>query len=155
MNAQQLQDSPVDRKVVLSGLWVTTMLVFAYVDIFGFWRADVIRGALEGEVPGPGFTIGQPFLVFTTLYVLVPALMVVVSLVAPARVNRLVQLVVAPLYVLTIVAACVGETWVYFLLGSAVEVVLLAVIAWVAWAWPRLAPYADEREAVPGSLVQG
>jgi hypothetical protein len=41
----ELQDSTVDTKVVLSGCWISTLFVFAYVDIFGFWRADVIDGA--------------------------------------------------------------------------------------------------------------
>ena len=58
---------PLDRRIVLSGLWVTMLFVFAYVDIFAFWRADVIKGALAGEVPGPGFAIGQTFLALTTL----------------------------------------------------------------------------------------
>ena len=39
-------DSGVNVKVVLSGLWVSMLFVFAYVDIFGFWRTDVINGAL-------------------------------------------------------------------------------------------------------------
>jgi hypothetical protein len=67
-----LQDSKVDEKVVLSGLWVSTLFVFAYVDIFGFWRADIIQGALAGEVPGVGFSINQRFLSLTTVYILVP-----------------------------------------------------------------------------------
>ena len=37
---------------------------------------------------------------------------------------------------LSIAVSCVGETWVYYLLGSAVEVVLLGVIARSAWTWP-------------------
>ncbi len=39
-------DPKVNVKVVLSGLWVSMLFVFAYVDIFGFWRTDVINGAL-------------------------------------------------------------------------------------------------------------
>ena len=83
-----LHDSKVDTKIVLSGLWVSMLFVFAYVDIFAFWRADVINGALAGKVPGVGFGIDQTFLTLTTVYILVPSLMVVVSLLAPARVNR-------------------------------------------------------------------
>lgn len=127
--------TPLDRRVVLSGLWVSMLFVFAYVDIFGFFRADVIRGALAGEVSGPGFTIDQGFLALTTLYVLLPILMVVGSLLLPWRVNRLANLVVPVVYVLTIVGAMVGETWVYYLLGSGVEIVLLLTIAWTARRW--------------------
>lgn len=142
-----LEDRPVDRKIVLSGLWVAMMFVFAYVDIFGFWRADVIKGALAGEVPGVGFEIDQRFLVLITLYVLIPSLMVAASLMLPARVNRVTQLVVAPLYLLSIVVACLGETWVYFLLGSGVEILLLALMIWLAFTWPRVLTSYDARVA--------
>jgi hypothetical protein len=90
-----LVDTRVDVEVVLAGLWATTMLVFEYVDMFGLFRADVIEGVLAGEVAGVGFRIDQTFLLLTTSYVVVPALMVVVSLVAPARVNRIANIVVS------------------------------------------------------------
>jgi hypothetical protein len=37
--------------------------------------------------------------------------------------------------VASVVATVVGETWIYYLLGSAVEVVLLLGIARTAWTW--------------------
>jgi hypothetical protein len=109
--------------------------VFAYVDIFGFWRADVIEGALAGEVPGPGFEIGQAFLALTTLYILVPSLMVAGSLLLPWRANRIANVVVPLVYLLTIVGSMVGESWIYYQLGSAVEIVLLSTIVWTASRW--------------------
>jgi hypothetical protein len=48
----EYQDTRADVKIVLSGLWISMLFVFAYVDIFTFWRADVINGALAGEVTG-------------------------------------------------------------------------------------------------------
>ena len=127
--------APLDRRIVLSGLWVSTLFVFAYVDIFAFWRADVIDGALTDEVPGAGFEIGQAFLALTTLYVVVPSLMVAGSLMLPYRLNRLANLALAGIYVLTIIGSMIGETWAYFLIGSGVELVLLAAIARVAFRW--------------------
>ncbi len=113
------------------------LFVFAYVDIFGFFRADVINGALAGEVSGPGFAIDQTFLALTTLYILIPSLMVAGSLLLPHRPNRLANLTLAPIYALTIVGAMVGETWVYYLIGSSVELVLLVTIFRVAYRWRR------------------
>jgi len=135
--AADLHDTRVDVKVVLCGLWISMLFVFAYVDIFGFWRADVINGALVGKVPGPGFEINQAFLVLTTIYILIPSLMVIVSLLAPARVNRPANIVVSLTYLASVVVSIVGETWTYFILGSVVEVMLLLAIARVAWTWPR------------------
>lgn len=132
-----LQDTKVDVKVVLSGLWISMLFVFAYVDIFAFWRADVINGALAGEVPGAGLEINQVFLTFATAYILPPSLMVVVSLVAPANVNRAVNIVVSLILLVSVVALAVGETWIYYIVGTGVEAMLLLAIARVAWTWPR------------------
>ncbi len=132
-----LHDAKVDVKVVLSGLWISTLFVFAYVDIFGFWRAEVIKGALAEKVSGAGFAINQSFLALTTVYILIPSLLLVVSLLAPPKLNRRANLIAAVVYIATIAASMVGETWVYYLLGSGVEIVLLLAIVRTAWRWPR------------------
>jgi hypothetical protein len=84
-----------------------------------------------------GFGVDQTFLTLTSVYILVPSLMVVVSLLARARMNRITNIFVSLLYAASIVVTVVGETWVYYILGSAVEVVLLLTIARVAWTWRR------------------
>ena len=35
-------------KQVLSALWIAMLFVFAYVDIFAFFRTDVLRAGLDG-----------------------------------------------------------------------------------------------------------
>jgi hypothetical protein len=77
------------------------------------------------------------FLVAALLYILLPSLTVVISLVLKPRPNRITNLSVSLLYGVTIAVSCVGETWVYYLLGSAIELVLLLAIARTAWKWPR------------------
>lgn len=99
------------------------------------WRADVIDGALAGTVPGAGFAIDQTFLALTTVYVLVPSLMIPFSLLAPVRTNRVVNVAAGLLYAVSVVVAAAGESWVYYVLGSAVEVVLLLTVVGVAWRW--------------------
>lgn len=148
-----LHDTRVDVRIVLSGLWISMLFVFAYVDIFGFWRADVIHGALTGEVPGTGFGIDQAFLVLTTFYILIPSLMVIVSLLAPARMNRAANIVVSLVYAATVALSIVGETWIYFVLGSVVEVLLLLSITRIAWTWPRRT--ADTRTATMAQSMVG
>ena len=133
---RKYQDVRVDVKLRLSALWITMLFVFAYVDIFGLLRADVLRAALDGKVATTGFTIDQLFLTYTLVYVLLPALMVVLSLVLKPRVNRIVSIVVSLVYIVTIIVSAVGETWAYYIAGSVVEVVLLGAIAWSAWTWP-------------------
>jgi hypothetical protein len=138
--AGQYEDTRIDVKLVLSALWIAMLIVFAYVDIFGFFRADILEAALDGKVAAMGVAIDQMFLVFTTVYILIPTLMVVLSLVLRPRVNRIANIVVALVYAVSIIALCIGETWTYYLLGSAVEVVLLAAIVYHAWTWPKETP---------------
>jgi hypothetical protein len=135
--AGQYQDTRIDVKLVLCALWIAMLIVFAYGDIFSLLRADVIRAALDGKMATMGITVDQMFLVVTDVYILIPTLMVVLSLVLRPRVNRIVNIVVALVYAVSIIATCIGETWAYYLLGSAVEVVLLIAIVRTAWMWPR------------------
>ena len=133
---RQYRDTPVDVKLVLSALWITMLFVFAYVDIFGFYRADVLDAALDGSVATTGFTVDQVFLTATLIYVLLPILMVVLSLILRPRVNRLVNLVLSLLYLISIIVSCIGETWAYYIVGSFIEAILLLGIALTAWRWP-------------------
>ena len=61
--------------------------------------------------------------------------MVVLSLLAPVRINRPLNITVSLVYVASIVATLIGETWLYYFLGSALETVLLLGIARIAWTW--------------------
>jgi hypothetical protein len=45
--------------------------------------------------------------------------------------------VLAVLYIATIVASVIGETWAYFYFLGIVESALLLLIIWYAWTWPR------------------
>ncbi|GLY47688.1 DUF6326 family protein [Lentzea sp. NBRC 102530] len=135
---KQYQDTPIDVKLVLCGLWITTLFLFAYVDIFGFFRADLIQGVLDGRVANTPFVIDQAFLIATTGYIVPPILMVVLTLTLRPRVNRMVNIVASCLYLVSILASCIGETWIYYILGSLAEAVLLAVVARVAWRWPAV-----------------
>ena len=133
---RQHQDTKVDVKLVLAAQWIAMLFVFAYVDIFGFHRADVLDAALDGKVATTAFNVNQMFLTSTLIYILVPTLMVVLTLLLRPRVNRISNFVVSVVYAITIIASCIGETWAYYFLGSAIEVMLLAAIARTAWKWP-------------------
>jgi hypothetical protein len=70
--------------------------------------------------------------------VAIPALMVMLSMTLPARVNRATNLVVALLYIPYSVVNAVGESWASFYgLSIGIEVLLLAFILRSAWKWLR------------------
>ena len=133
---EPLQDMPVDVKIVLAALWTAMLFVFAYVDIFAYLRGDVLRAALNGKAAGLDMEVNQALLIATLVYILVPSLMVVLSLLLKPTISRISNLTISAIYAVTIVVSCIGETWAYYFIGSAVEVLLLVVIARTAWKWP-------------------
>lgn len=44
-------------KIVFVGFWILVLFVFVYVDIFIFFRVDVINGVLQHKVLGVDFMI--------------------------------------------------------------------------------------------------
>ena len=128
------RDSWINPRFKMAALWASMMFVFAYVDLFSLYRAD-IRADLEAGKMFV-FTIGQGFLLGVTLYIVIPSLMVFLSLVLPVKMNRVANIVLPVIYGITIVGGAVGE-WNYYILGSAIEVALLAGIAYYALTWPK------------------
>jgi Family of unknown function (DUF6326) len=122
----------VNTRIKLSALWTSMLFVFAYVDLFSLYRPDFRADLERGEVGG--LTVDQAFLVGTTAYVVIPSLMVYGALVLRPRINRIANLGLSVVYAATIVAGAIGE-WTYYVLGSAVEVALLAAVAYHAWNW--------------------
>jgi hypothetical protein len=80
------------------------------------------------------FDVSQTFLFFTTLYVVFPSLMIYLTLVMPRGITRVLNVALAAVYAVTIVASAVGE-WGYFVLGSAAEAALLGAVVYHAWTW--------------------
>lgn len=119
------------------------LFVFIYVDLFSFYRPD-FRADVEAGTIG-GFTVNQSFLLGTTAYVVIPSLMVFLSLILRPGVNPIANIALSVMYALTIIPLAIGE-WNYYILGSAIEVMLLAAIVYYAWTWPK--------EARPTSMNQ-
>jgi len=115
----------IDVRLKLASLWISLLFVFAYVDLFSLYRADLRADIADGNIAG--FDIGPGFLLGITLYILPAALMVCLSLLLSERIARIAHLLLVPLYALTIAFSAIGE-WSYYLLASGVELLLLLQI---------------------------
>jgi Family of unknown function (DUF6326) len=135
--ATKFEPSHVNVRIKISALWTSMLFVFAYVDLFTLYRPDFRADVEAGEIGG--FTVNQSFLLGTTVYVVIPSLMVFCALILRPRVNRIANIALSIIYVLTIIAAAIGE-WNYYILGSAIEAALLAAIVYYAWTWPKETP---------------
>lgn len=131
-----LEDPKVNVKIKLSILWVTIMFLYLYVDYFGLYTAGHIERIIAGEVHI--YQITQGFLFTAMLLVTIPILMVFLSLALKPKVNRWVNIIVGVLQIVINVGMAIGETYIFYLFGTIVEVVLLLLIIWYAWKWPKM-----------------
>jgi hypothetical protein len=124
----------LDTRVVVSSLWIATMMTVAFVDIFGLYRPDIRAQIGNGQIYV--FEIGQGFLFGAIVYVIIPTLMIPLSLLLPRRANRIINMSIASLFLITVIGGAIGE-WGYYVLGSAVEAILLVGVIALSSRWTR------------------
>jgi hypothetical protein len=135
-SSSALEDPRIPLQAKLAGAWTSFMFLALYVDYFQLYRPGFINDILAGFLWE--FPMSQTVLTACLTLMAIPILMVVLSMVLPARANRAINLVVASLYVPISVFNVVGESWTFFYgLGAGLEVLLLALILRYAWTWPR------------------
>jgi hypothetical protein len=116
------------------------MFLVIYIDYFHLYQPGEIDEIRGGEIFA--FDISATLMSIFFVVIAIPALMVLLSMALPARVNRATNLVVATLYIPVMVfnAAGASPDWAfYYALTIGVEVLILVYILRSAWGWPRTA----------------
>jgi uncharacterized protein DUF6326 len=134
-SSRVLEDVKVGVRLKMSALWIAMLFLFAYGDIFGFFKPGQIEEVISGEISG--IKITQVFLLGASIYIAIASVMVFLSLVLKPRVNRWTNIVLPILFIVSIAVSAIGETWAYFIFLSIMEIALLLLIVWYAWTWPR------------------
>jgi Family of unknown function (DUF6326) len=129
-----LEDGRVGVRPKISALWIAMLILFAYGDIFGFFKPGQIQEVMSGEISG--IEITQGFLFAISVYIAIASVMIFLTLVLSPAAARWTNIVLAMLYIVSIVAAAIGED-AYYLFLSAVEIAMLLLIVGYAWTWPR------------------
>ena len=139
-----LENRQVPVQAKLAAAWTSFMFLYIYVDHLGLYKPGHVDGILNGLIWK--FDVSATLLTIILVSVSIPALMVVLSMTLPARVNRATNLVVALLYIPYSVFNAVGESWAwasFYGLSIGIEVLLLAFILRSAWKWPRTPAVPD------------
>ena len=130
-----LEDAKVNSKLKLATLWASFMFLYIYVDYFHLYMPDSLKDILAGKVFV--FDISYIFLLIAMIFVAIPTLMIFLSVVLPAKVNRWTNIIVAIVFIPYMLFNLVGEAWVHMYFAAALEVVLLFLIIGYSWNWPR------------------
>ena len=134
--ARTLGDVKVNVKIKLSALWVTLMLFYIYADILGFYTPGNIEKVASGEIGG--VQISEGFLFVMALWMAIPSVMVFLSLALKANANRWVNVIVGIISIVILGATFfAGDISARYTFQAAIEAVLMALIVWQAWTWPR------------------
>lgn len=128
------EDIQVGVRLKIASLWIAMLFLFAYGDIFGFFVPGRIGEIQGGRISG--IEITQTFLLAISVYIAIASTMVFLTLVLRPAVNRWLNIVLAVLYIVSIVASVFGED-AYFVFLSVIESAMLALIIRYAWMWPR------------------
>jgi len=130
-----LEDIKLNVKLKLTALWASFMFLYIYVDYFAFYKPGFIEDVISGKVWQ--FQITQAFLLVALVSVTIPALMIFFSVALPAKVNRWTNIIVAVVYIPYTLFNLAGEALNFMIFGAVVEVVLLLLVIWYAWKWPK------------------
>jgi hypothetical protein len=119
----------VDTRIILSGLWVATMLTYLLGDVLRVFAGDFESGKIAG-----GFQPTQGIWLLIAVIMLVPIIMVVLTLMLPYPAIRWVNIIVAILVVIfNIFGLPYPGAYDNFLI--IVSFVFNALTVWYAWQW--------------------
>ena len=137
--AKMLEDVKINVKIKLSALWVAVTLLYVYADVRAFYEPGIIEQIIAGEFAEVGITTTQALMLgFVTMTP--PSVMVFLSLILKAKVNRWVNIILGLFYtglVLITQFGIIMDTSANLLYSGIVEVVLTALIVWYALKWPQ------------------
>ena len=124
----------LERRALLSALWLFVLLNFIFRDLHEIVKDDFLADALNGIYDGREVT--EAMFLLGGIIVEVPIVMMLIAWTLPIRVNRWANVIIAPLFGLTLIGSA-GDLDDYFHFG--LMLVALGAIVWKAWSWERSA----------------
>jgi hypothetical protein len=131
----KLDEQKVNVRQKLVALWASFTALYIYVDYLAFYMPGKLEGILAGKIHV--YDISPAFLVIALLSIGIPALMISLSILLPAKVSRWVNIIVAGFNIPYALFNLTGETWVHMVIAAAIEVAILCLIIRFAWKWPK------------------
>ena len=129
----QVSKQSTNRKVLISTIWVFYLFNILYADVLTIMGA----AAPSAEATELIATLVSPVMLLVSAIFLETAMvMIVLSRVLKYRANRWLNIVIALLHTIGLVASLfVGTPTIYYLFFVVVEVSALLFIVWYAWTW--------------------
>jgi hypothetical protein len=122
-------------KIILSGLWVGVMLSSLMGDVLRFYEPGIIEQIIAGEVDGMQMT--HKGLLLSSIFMVIPIIMVFLSLTLQYPVNRWVNIIFSIfVFGFTLIWLLVLKTKsAYKIFLGSVGLVFNTLIIWYAYMW--------------------
>ena len=130
-----LDDIKVHVKLKLAALWTSVMFCYVYGDYFLLYAPGKLQD-IQGGNMAPLGQVTQGVLLFTSVSMAIPAVMIFLSVALKAKPNRWLNITLGLLYTAFVLVTMPGA-WVFYLFLGSVDVLLTALVVWYAWTWPR------------------
>lgn len=132
----QFEDPEINIKIVLSSLWASVMFLYIYGDYFELYVPGKVEGLLQGQT-----ILDDPYkLLFATIVLTIPSLMIFLSLVMKPTWNRVVNIFAGlflSLFTLIVGFSSFTEWRIFYVMLAFLESIVTSVIVWKAWHWPK------------------
>lgn len=132
---KKLEDVKVNIKIKLSSIWTSIMFLIIYLDYFHLYMPNSLKDMLNGKVYV--FDISQGFLLAALIMIAIPSIMIFLSIVLKARINRTINILAASINIPLLLFNLAGTAWIHMIIGAAIQITLLVLIVIYSWKWPQ------------------
>ncbi len=133
----EFEDFKVNIKILLSGLWTSVMFLYIYGDYFELYVPKKVEGLLSGSN-----LLDTPYkLLFATIVLTVPSLMIFLSLMLKPKMSRILNISVAgflTIFTLMVGISSISEWKIFYVMLSFLESIITLIIIWKAWTWKKI-----------------
>ena len=127
-------------KTKLAIFWLSVAVANSAIVTIAFMAPGVIDDIRAGQVLGAQISPDLLLLIAVT-YFWIPLIMAVLSITLKNSINRWVNIIAGALYIVFVLNEFVSNIMIvayyYGVLMHVSELVVLALIAWHAWKWPK------------------
>jgi len=135
----RLENAPLNIRTKLAFLWATMIGLWIYADFFQLFTPFKLKNMLE--LKGPFGEMTPETLIFYSILLILPTLMIPASVFLKAAISRWFNIIMAALYGIISLLLFLGsmkEEWLrFYVLYQAVEIFVFALIIKTAWNWPK------------------
>ena len=131
----RLSEYEINIKIKLSALWASAMSLYIYCDYFELYTPEKLEGMIDGTtIFGSG---DQGILLGLSSIMFVASLMICLSILLPATINRVLNILVGSIMTLMLAFLTYSAGWYFYKMYAAAEAILTLLVVYFAWKWPK------------------